>query len=464
MGYSGMQQKKPVHQAIPFGFCILACLTTISVVADELEQKTGDLQVQFEHARGGEQLPEASQLGRKIVTTQESYSGANALELVPSLMQLAQVQEGMLELEHASHNYRRTLGIIESHKGIYDQELIEPLVGLSRILYETGQHGEAVDQLNRATHLVHRSEGVLSPSQMLLIDEKTKNYMRLGKMKQADREQEFAYRLARKNHGEDSLELVPGMYKLAAWYRDTSRHPASVKMYKKALAMLESAHGKDSLELVEPLRAIAYTRNSQVKLRSEGARVLGRAVGILEKHEDSDPNSLVASYIDLGDIFTMTDQSEKARHYYVKAWREIKKFKNADEILALTFDQPVELYFPALYMTDDYRNRRFNESFFEAEFDVAATGKVGDVDIVGSVNTDLRGHRNGRSLTYLARFRPRMVDGEPVATENIRVKKAIVYNFLRKSTFGSDGRREGVARAGVPRKPRTGSRVVNRSY
>ena len=395
------------------------------------------IQDQFEKARTGEQLPEAEVFGEALVNEIQTTRSATSPELVPALNQVARVQEELEQFEKAKQNYDRSIELIEEHEGQYSATLLEPLLGRSRILTANGDHANAVEELNRANHIIHRRDGVLSLAQIEVLDWKTENFMQMGEMDEADREQDFAYRLTRRKYGAGSMEMVSSLYKIADWYAKTDRYPTSVKIYKRALGILERELGEDSLALVEPLKAIAQSRRSQVQLRSEGARVLRRALDILENDDAADPNELIATYIDLGDMYTLINADNKALHYYKRAWDEIHKYDNANEVINAIFSEPVELHFPNLVLADDYRRRGRYEGYYIAQFSIGADGRAEDVRIVDSKNTDAAAHRLARNLIYRARFRPRMVEGEPMITEDVVTRRPVAYIFGGETTHDS---------------------------
>jgi tetratricopeptide (TPR) repeat protein len=343
-----------------------------------------------------------------------------------ALQNLAAAQHDEGEYAAATANYLKSIALLEADEGFFDTVLIEPLVGLAANYHAMGQYAQAVAAYQRAKNITHRKEGLLNLQQLPIIDALTESYVMLGHRKDAEREQKYAFRIYKHHYGDTDLRLVPAIYKLARWYRRTRRFDAALELYQRALNILEQTNGKDDPSLVYPLRQIAVVHRLTGFPSSEGEAALKQALKVVEQNAESTDQELAQVWVDLGDWYTVTKKTKTARSYYRKAWKLLTTEGSQTSQVEAYFDKPVQLLYriPKPNDRDWALLREYDRlGYMEVECTVTEEGTVEDLEIVdGRLPFDLR-HSVMRSMRF-SRYRPRLVDGEPVATHGVRVRQA----------------------------------------
>jgi hypothetical protein len=145
-----------------------------------------------------------------------------------------------------------------------------------------------------------------------------------------------------------------------------------------------------------------------------------RLAALLEQNQDADPVERGLSFALLGDWATVAGDPAAARGYYRQAWDTLAGLPNVD--VARHFAKPAMLDFIAPLSSVDRAERARPYTWAEIvfEFDVSADGLPSAVrGITRDESTATLQSRYGRRLRE-THFRPRLVDGAPVATANVR--------------------------------------------
>ena len=192
-----------------------------------------------------------------------------------------------------------------------------------------------------------------------------------------------------------------------------------VQAYEQAVKVGESLYGAHDARLVPALSGIVYAQMSWDTYASmaggkkgdvdDAVKAQERVVKIYDD-DGVDAKTRVGSMIDLGDVYSYTD-NERALDTYRNAWQLQSTLDSADSADAL-FAKPgvVRLQLPP-------NPPGHNEWVATVHYDVGADGKatVSGVDgnqpesLASAIRTS---YENGR-------FRPRFVGGEPVATTGL---------------------------------------------
>ena len=145
-----------------------------------------------------------------------------------------------------------------------------------------------------------------------------------------------------------------------------------------------------------------------------------RLATLLEQNEGANPLERGLSFALLGDWATVTGDAAAARDYYQQAWRTLQANPEVD--VAAFFRKPTMVDFiPPLSPVDRAeRTRPYTWAEIVLEFDVSAEGLPSEVRVVTrDPQTTALQSRYSRRMRE-THFRPRLVDGEPVATTNVR--------------------------------------------
>jgi hypothetical protein len=145
-----------------------------------------------------------------------------------------------------------------------------------------------------------------------------------------------------------------------------------------------------------------------------------RLAAVLEQNAGAPPVERGLSLALLGDWATVQGDAQAARDYYRQAWGALTTESQVD--VAAYFRKPSMIDFvPPLSSVDrNERSRPYTWAEIVLEFDVSADGRASDVRVVTrDPQTTALQTRYSRRLRE-THFRPRLVDGEPVATTNVR--------------------------------------------
>jgi len=208
------------------------------------------------------------------------------------------------------------------------------------------------------------------------------------------------------------------------------RYADAAKAADKALEVSEQLYGTRDPRLVDALSSVVYTRMSwdsyaastgakppsglsnAVKAQERVAKIYGDSDGI-------DPKARVAALVDLGDVYLYAND-ERAIQTYRSAWQlqsQLASAESADSLFASV--GTVRLALPP--------NPTGHEEWVETvKYDVGADGRIAVTEVAGpgpeSLSTDIRTKYTD------ARFRPRLVGGEAVATMGLSSAHRYVAN------------------------------------
>ncbi|MEO7386828.1 MAG: hypothetical protein ABIX37_07835 [Gammaproteobacteria bacterium] len=224
----------------------------------------------------------------------------------------------------------------------------------------------------------------------------------------------------RRRYGPASVERVPGLYEAARWFDWADLADRERKALNTAVSLLEQNYGPRDARLAYPLRQLA---SSCVRSRSDAdvARsALDRALKLEYADTQADVLSRAEVFATRGDVEALFAEPAAGTSWYRAAWQRLADSKLAGpELARKMFAEPVPIY---VNVPDaPFTSRRGNVDHF-------ASGTVSFAFSVSPVGT-VEQLRLRQSLVPMdsvpepvthafrdARYRPRMVAGEPVAT------------------------------------------------
>lgn len=400
---------------------VLAWLAPVASGAGEAEREAGREAVRA-HLES-EEHEQALEVAERSVRDTEQEFGAEGAELIQPLFDLAKVQDVTGEYAAAEATYDRVITLIEAADGTYDGELIPPLSGLGDVYLSQERYGEAIEAFQRARHIWHRVDGINTLEQLEVLDQLTEGFVGANELQEANRAQIRAFRISEHHYGPGHLDTVPAMRKLGDWFLRTGQHPNAIILYQRAVIILEREFGADDPQLVPVLTGLAAARGADGYRPGEAEVALERVVDIVESMPAATVEERVTALVNLGDWYIQDNEAQAARERYRRAWNLL----DGTEELVLRrdelFGQPVNLAFPPMpnyvpipptpFQEIDFRS--LDERYVDVEFTVGEDGRVSDVKIADA-DAPLAHTFYVRRRMYEALYRPRLVDGEPVAT------------------------------------------------
>jgi len=341
--------------------------------------------------------------------------------LAPDLTALAEIQRQIGEYALAEETYLRVIGILESQSNKFAPELIAPYHGLGKTFLATANYSAAMTVLDQARHVSRRNLGLFNIDQIAIIDDQTTALLGLRDVPAASELQRDRLDLAIKTFGENSPEVVPYHYYLADYYASSRLKNRAHDEYQRAVEVLSATSGEYSADLLPPLMAIMALNRGDRDTGVEAVHV--RA--ILDNSEDLDPALRAAALASLGDWHLVRlDNTEDAFSYYRAAYATAAK-EQRDRLFGvpklLDFVAPMNKISPRKAI-----GLRSGIGTIRLQFTVEADGTTSGAEVL-EVSPPDSVEEDYLSRLSAARFRPRFIDGEPVATAQTRMNHHFWY-------------------------------------
>lgn len=360
------------------------------------------------------------------------------------------------EYAPAIRTLERRIDDIQERSHRYDRRLVRPLTLLGDAEAGLGEYDSALDHYRRALHLSRVNDGLNSPDQVDIVYREAETFKALGDYRQANDREEYAYHVLNRAHDPMDENLLPGIYHLAGWYEKISNVFAARTLYEQAVRIIDAHDKLETAEAIPALEGIANSyrlerfppyyladidrpessvvtpnavRHQAITVNNfpAGESALQRIVSIRQQNRDQDPIALAEAVLELADWHTLFDKTRRAVPLYAHAWDIMSDVESFDVVGY--FSEPKLLYFPAPgNPTPPPVNQRGERStgYVEVAFDVTEDGRVRDLSTVASEPDGLMDFRVRKSLR-LARYRPMLVDGVPVATASHTYRHEFPY-------------------------------------
>jgi tetratricopeptide (TPR) repeat protein len=347
-----------------------------------------------------------------IVKAQEALHGP---EHAADLAALGLIQAELKEIEPAESNYLEAIKLVATAEGEFSVDLVDLYRGLGRTYIRAARYPEAVAALELGQHISQRNLGLFNVEQSPVLDDITTAYLGLGETTKAQRAQLDRLENAVRRYGADDLRVIPFRYTLANYY-ERSRLPESAReQYEQVIKTQESQLGDSDAALMAPLRQL--TAIDLVITQGENTERRDRLAALLDQHPEAGPAERGLTLAALGDWATVTGDVDSAHDYYRRAWSALGENPELD--VAGYFAKPSMLDFvaPLSAVDRNTRSRPYTWGQVVLEFDVSADGEPSGVKVVGPAAGQLSARYSRRMEE--THFRPRLADGEPVATTDI---------------------------------------------
>ena len=406
----------------------------------------------FSRLRDEDRNEEATAAALQVAELTQRQYGAGSIKLATPLINLAVMQSITGNLTAAEQNYQVAISIIEQHEGMLSSRLINPLRGLGHTYNRAGMHEKAIENFERALRLNHIELGFTNPEQFGIHDGLTEGYVGLREYEEANFYQEAQLEISQRKFGREDPKTVPAMYKLAEWYRRTGNLDNSTLTYRNADRILREHESETSINRTEALMGLASLYEQQGN-RPAATSVLRKGLKVIDSHPEPDKLRRAGLYMALGDMYTRESRSEIAQVEYTSAWADLSSDENFLELRDEYFELPVRLSggeFPNLARNTRGRtSTELRDGFVMIGYTVDSDGRAQDVKIIESEPPDIM--EKPLQTTYRrSMYRPRYVDGAPVATENLLSR----HDFR----YAEEDRKEDEDKGRLP-PPKSGGRI-----
>jgi tetratricopeptide (TPR) repeat protein len=434
-------------------------------------------------------------LAVQVVDLVRRIRPSNYSEHAASMQNLALVQRRLGQFRASERNFKSSIKTYDKAHGSQSLSLIGPLQNLAVLYYEFGDYTKSLKTLRRVQHIMHRDDGVHTMAQLPVIEGISRIYVKTDRDKEADQQQKFYYTLNKINYGEKDPRMIPVLAKFGHWLKNSGQYQQALDVFQQNLDLITELDMGSELELVEPLREIASTM--YLKGHCCPLEPLNRATDIVVRDVSIDIEDKIVALLELADMNLMKRQERVAKQLYRQAWDLMSSKSITDAEAHAFFNEPVLLGATNRYDVDEAYTKANRgdpnsmSSFARAEyvqvllpaqtdssqkelprgeiligaplalcsnhvldltpkhkpsdlrgyslslqFSVDGNGKVFDVNVGGdNLPSNLREYV--KNILYITRFRPRVVDGEAVTAEGVRIDEHFPTNKQQRKYTGS---------------------------
>jgi tetratricopeptide (TPR) repeat protein len=390
-------------------------------------------------------------------------------------MNLARAQQHAGDYVAAEAGFQRVIELIEASGRLTSPRLARAYAGLGVTYHAARRFDLAAVSLERAIALNRRAEGLFNEEQLPLLEKQADSLTEIGRVEDALLAHRYALRVVERHEGERSLAFVRQLESIGRWYTRVRSFEAARATLRGAAGLAESIAGAGATELVGPLTAIADNARrwltdpiirelgsaddqrssmfhdpvmpappglSPSTIASEGLRALERAAAIVDAHPDASPTLVAGVHSQLGDWHTARQAPERAGPSYLRAWQAAGAAPDGARLQQSLFGAPQLIRYVAPDSWDRYARRppeEIERLDVELELTVTADGGTRDPRVVtGGVDERLTNQALRAAET--ARYRPRLVDGQPADTPGVRfVQPFYVLREAKPAPQGGGG-------------------------
>lgn len=430
--------------------------TAVAQPADDRLAAQAKLRAALESGR----LEEAAAQAAVVVSLTEARFGAGSRELVNPLTNAGTVAFRRGDLAAAEAAYRRAIALIEGKAAGADRDLMRPLVGLGETWLAAGRPAEAVVPLKRAVDLSRNLDGLYNLAQLDIVDPLIEGYTAIGAEAEADREHQFAFRVAEGAYGRNDPRLLDPLDRLARWRESQLRFATARGLHARALQIAEQTAKTAPLAGVPAMRGLSRTwlgewmngpeiseatapemssgindpfaaPGGSGRLNPDGERVLRYAVELVRATAPVDHALLGETLAQLGDWHLLAGADNKATATYAEAWRALVAAgagkKDLLERPRLLTYRPPPTSASRLAPSDP---EEYTARDVELLLRVDRDGKVLDARLADGSEPDAV-VRSVMSAARKARYAPRIEAGLPAETDGVVFRERMLVKASR---------------------------------
>lgn len=361
-------------------------------------------------------------LARKALTaSRAAYGPQDARTLVP-LINTAHAQQRAGDVAGALLDYRRAIELGESAAGPRDARLFDAWYGAGYAHLAAGHAGRAAEALETALQLHRVNHGLYSAAQLDVLHALALAQRALGKTDDADALQVRRLDVAERVYGRGTPQVVRRYVSIGRWFREVGRSGEALALHALAVEVL-TRKSKDDPQLIEPLIELALSGGER-RRDADGAQVVGvlqpaaalaRAEQLAETHGGNDPAERARHLIRIGDVHYALGRKEPALRVYAKAAALLAGLGatppfDQPAFVSLRPPRPAPLEGPGGHVL--------------VEFGLDANGRTREVKIVEAKPSGLPASVSAQLVSAIksARLRPRIINGQPVASSGLRFR------------------------------------------
>jgi tetratricopeptide (TPR) repeat protein len=457
-----------------------APLTSAADAPPRADVSQADAYAEFKRLFEAGEHAAAVEQARKVVDLAERAEPVVAEELQVAVMNLGLAERTAGDYVAAEASYQRAIALIEASGRLTNPRYARAHAGLALTYYGARRYDLAAPAFDRAIALNRRAEGLFNEDQLPLLEKQADSLTELGRAEDALHAHRYSLRLVGRRHGERSMRYALELESFGRWYTRAHAYDASRATLKRSAELIATLEGPEAVELIGPLTAIAENARrwiydpqaraqsaeedqrrsmyhdpvmpgppslSPSTIESEGLRALEQAAAVADSHPDLSPATVAAVRVQLGDWHQAKLAHERALPHYQRAFQAAAQVAQDGRSLSeALFGAPLLLNFSAPEGWNRYAQRPPEEverRDIEVEMTVTAQGRVEDARVVAD-GGDPKLAERGQRAAESGRYRPRLVDGEPVDTSAVRFVQPF-YVLREAPAAGSEADEAGEA-------------------
>ena len=365
--------------------------------------------------------------------------------------------------------YQKSINELQKTQGAYGEGLAEQLVGLGLAYKNLGQYPPAMAAFNRSLLVTRVNLGLYTLEQIPILEQIIATNTAAGDWTALNQNHQYLYWVYLRNYGVDDPRLLPVIDRLGYWQLHAYTYDNQAEgnnhldqannLFHDAIAIIESHYGPYDQRLLDPLYGIVLI-NYQIKATLNanfgstpdgmsifdddlgtinasdiqfyinsayrtGKEALLRIIDIQAHNQDLAPSAAGIGLVHLGDWDLLFDRRDAANKTYAQACAQLATSGMAKAEIDQLFAQPRSL--PALPGpqpgTGEPAQQAMGGTYVLARFDVPPSGRPTNIEIIEANPVDNKVMlRRARQRIRATRFRPRLEDGQPIATTNVSIR------------------------------------------
>lgn len=434
---------------------ILVCTTIPYMAAQAAAQpESGELYLRFKSAFEAGDWLAAEERATALVQLIESRDKAETRDLVNPLTNLGTVAYRRGNFDAAIEHYNRAISLIDGERAGADGLLIRPLHGLGEALLAKGLMSEAIVPLKRAVDLSRNVDGLFNYAQIDIVDALIEAYASAGLLGDAEREHQYAFRVAETSFGKNDLRLLEPLDRYARWFESVGRYATARGLHARALQLAERQSEDKPIVGVPALRGLARTwllegiygpeiepeatirevgessgpflsAAGAGRLNADGERALRFALGIVNAATPRDSKLIADVLVQIGDWYLIAGSTQRAQTSYLEAAKTLTA-AFGDGVPLLQNPRLLVYRAPAASITRLKPEDPSQYTLHDLEFslDVGPDGKVIDAKVVSSTAPEAT-TRAALMAARKARYGPQVANNEVVATSGVILREKV---------------------------------------
>ena len=414
-----------------FGTLLTACLIAIPLSSDPVAQiaqpVTGlpaadggtvaatwfEAQIEVDAFVDTGDWPAAANAARHLLDVARSELGEQSRQLALLQVTAASVFSRNDEFELAERTVQQALDYLTEVDGRYAASMIDPYLVLGDNYQAAGDHLAAMSAYGEARTTSRRVNGVINVGQIDIIERMSATAASLGQLNQAHSLQVEARTIVERNFEPHAPETLAAIYRYAAWLRERNLYTAEREQYSRIARIVRRQHGDEHPLLVPMLRERANSLRTQGVDDAAGIAGLREALAILAKHPDGLSEAEVLR--DIGDWEAAFGRSGTDGMAYRNAWELLANVDDGARYREDWFGRNF------IVLAGPLDRERLSSAGDDPEgnvlltFIVDANGLTHDVSVASASPAGLKDEAFAEQFRN-SRFRPMLIDGEPVAT------------------------------------------------